>query len=91
MGLEIDLLTVLFFALGLLALYALGWVLLVPLKWLMKLLVNGVLGGAALFAINLVGGVFGVTIPINPLSAIVAGFFGLPGVVLLLSLKLILP
>lgn len=90
MGLGIDFQVILFFALGLVLLYFTGWLLLAPLKFIMKLLVSGLLGGLALLVINLIGGIFHVTIAINPLSAVIAGYFGLPGIILLLLLKLIL-
>lgn len=81
---------ILFFALGLVLLYFLGWLLVAPFKIILKLLANGIIGGLVLFLINLVGGIFKVTIAINPWTALIAGFLGLPGVVLLLILKLIL-
>ena len=90
MGLGIDFQVVLLFALGLILLYFTGWLLLAPLKFIMKLLVSGLLGGLMLVIINLVGGIFSVTIAINPLSAVIAGYFGVPGIILLLLLKLIL-
>ncbi|NLT97474.1 MAG: pro-sigmaK processing inhibitor BofA [Christensenellaceae bacterium] len=90
MGLGIDFMVVLFFALGLVLLYFTGWLLLAPLKFIMKLLVNGLLGGLLLLVINLIGGFFSVTIAINPLSAVIAGYFGLPGIILLLLFKLML-
>ena len=91
MRLGIDMLEVLLFALGLVLLYLTGWLLLAPFKFLLKLIASSLLGAAALLLINLVGGVFSVTIAINPLSAFIAGYFGLPGIILLLILKLILP
>lgn len=90
MGLNIDFTVILFFALGLVLLYFTGWLLLAPLKFILKLIISGVLGGVLLLVLNLIGGLFSVTIAINPLSAIVAGYFGAPGIVLLLVLKLIL-
>lgn len=90
MGLGIDFSVVLFFGLGLVLLYFTGWLLLAPLKFIMKLIVSGLLGALLLVVINLVGGIFSVTIAINPLSALIAGYFGLPGIILLLVLKLIL-
>ena len=90
MGLGIDIWVILFFALGLVLLYFTGWLLLAPFKLLFKLIVSGVLGGLLLFVLNLIGGIFSVTIAINPLSAVVAGYFGVPGIILLLALKLIL-
>ncbi len=90
MGLGIDFQVILFFAVGLVLLYFTGWLLLAPLKVLLKLIINGILGGLTLLLINLVGGVFSVNIAINPLSALIAGYFGLPGIILLFLLKLIL-
>ena len=90
MGLNIDFTVILFFALGLILLYITGWLLLAPLKFILKLIISGILGIGVLIVLNLVGGIFDVTIAINPLSAIVAGYFGVPGIILLLSLKLIL-
>ena len=90
MGLGIDLYVIIFFALGLVLLYLSGWLLLAPLKFILKLVLSGLLGGVLLLVINLIGGLFSVTIAINPLSAVVAGYFGVPGIILLFVLKLIL-
>lgn len=90
MGLGIDFQVVIFFALGLILLYFTGWLLLAPLKIILKLIINGILGGLILLLINVIGGIFSVTIAINPLSALIAGYFGLPGIILLFLLKIIL-
>ncbi|MDD5016737.1 MAG: pro-sigmaK processing inhibitor BofA family protein [Eubacteriales bacterium] len=90
MGLGIDFQVILFFALGLVLLYFTGWLLLAPLKIILKLIISGILGGILLWLINLLGGIFSVTIAINPISALVAGYFGVPGIILLLVLKLVL-
>ena len=90
MGLGIDFQTILFFALGLVLLYFTGWLLLAPLKIILRLILSGILGGILLWLINFLGGIFSVTIAINPVSALVAGYFGVPGIILLLVLKLIL-
>lgn len=75
---------------GLVLLYVLGWLLLVPLKFILKLLLNGVIGGAALWALNWLGALVGLSIAINPLNALITGFFGIPGVLLLLVLQNVL-
>ena len=46
-----------------------------------KLVWNGIIGGAAWWFINLVGAVFSFHINITVVKALVAGFFGVPGVV----------
>ena len=52
----------------------------------LKLLWNGICGVVLLWLFNLLGGIFGVTIPIHFISALVAGFFGVPGLMLLYQL-----
>ncbi|MFA5675508.1 MAG: pro-sigmaK processing inhibitor BofA family protein [Christensenellales bacterium] len=91
MGLGVNMLEVLIFALGLITLYVIGWLLLVPFKLLFKAVCSSLLGAAVLLLINIFGGFFSVTIAINPLSAFITGYFGLPGIILLLIIKLIIP
>jgi inhibitor of the pro-sigma K processing machinery len=43
-----------------------------------------------LWVLNLVGGFFNVGVAINPITALIAGFLGIPGVLLLLVLQYIL-
>lgn len=81
---------ILAYAAGLLLLYLLGWVLLVPIKIVWRLLYNGIIGGIALVILNFIGGYFGLHIPLNPISALVVGFLGVPGIVLLLLLQYLL-
>lgn len=85
-----DLGTVLAFLAGLILLYVIGMFLVIPIRILSKLIINGLIGGVALFLFNLVGGIFGASIVINPLNALVVGFLGVPGVVLLLILQVLL-
>lgn len=78
------------YLLGLILLYIVGMILVIPIRIVMKLLVNGIIGGIVLFIFNLIGGIFGASLVINPLNAIIVGFLGVPGVVLLLIFQLIL-
>lgn len=75
---------------GLILLYFIARILLVPLKLIGRLLLNGVVGGILLFVFNLVGGYFSLYLPINPITAMVVGFLGIPGVVLLVALQQLL-
>lgn len=74
---------------GLVLLYIVGWVLVVPLKVIIKLIYNGVLGGMILILLNFVGGFVGIHIGVNPVTALIAGVLGIPGIVLLLILQII--
>ena len=85
-----DIWVVLAYAAGLLGLYLLGYLLLVPLKTVGRLIGSALLGAVVLLLINFAGQSIGVYIAVNPLTALVTGFLGVPGVALLLGLQLIL-
>lgn len=61
-----------------------------PLQMAVRVVANSVIGGLALWVINLVGGLVGFHLALNPVSAIVAGVLGVPGVVGLGVARLIL-
>ncbi|MCC5909547.1 MAG: pro-sigmaK processing inhibitor BofA family protein [Clostridiaceae bacterium] len=88
MGFELSI--ILAYAFGLILLYMIGWVLLIPIKLIMRLIWNGVIGGIMLLLVNFIGGMWGIYIAINPINALVTGFLGVPGVILLLLLQYIL-
>jgi inhibitor of the pro-sigma K processing machinery len=89
-GLGIPFDIIIAYALGLVLLYFVGWLLLVPLKLLLRFLINGAIGGAALWVLNLIGRLIGVTVAINPITALTVGFLGIPGLILILLLQFIL-
>lgn len=67
--------------------YVLAYILYVPLKCAMRLLTSILVGGALLWITNLLGSRLGFAVAINPITALVSGTLGLPGVVLLVVLK----
>lgn len=75
---------------GILLVALICFILTKPVKWILKLVLNGILGGVMLIAINAVGADIGLSIPINPISALVSGVLGFPGVILLVLTGLIL-
>ena len=76
------------FVFGLLLLYIIGRVLLMPLRLVFKLIYNGLIGGIILWLLNWVGAYFGFTIANNVATAVIVGFLGIPGVILLVVFKL---
>lgn len=90
MGLDIELSVILAYAVGLALLYFIGWILIIPIKYLIKLIINGIIGGILLLLVNLLGGFIGIHIAINPLTAVIAGFLGVPGVILIIILQYLL-
>ncbi|MBR5614847.1 MAG: pro-sigmaK processing inhibitor BofA family protein [Clostridia bacterium] len=82
--------SVIAYSFGLVVLFFLCRIFAKPIKWLLKLIINGVLGGLILAAVNFVGGFAGIFIAINPLTALIAGLLGVPGVILVILLQYIL-
>lgn len=60
-----------------------------PLKAVFLLVFNSVLGGLGLYIFNRAFAFSGFGIPVNIVTAAVCGLFGLPGLVLLILLKLL--
>ena len=69
-------LVVVAYAAGVLIVYALGKMLLIPLRTIFNLIVNAVIGGGVLLVINFVGGFWGFHIGVNPITALVVGLLG---------------
>ena len=76
------------YAFGIVILYAAARLLAPPVRFAARLLANTLAGLVLLFAFNIAGSFFGVRIPLNPVTALLAGALGIPGVALLLALKL---
>ncbi len=83
-------LIILAWIIGVLIVFAFGKAMLLPLKIILRLVINGILGGIAIIIINLIGAPLGFTISLNVFSALVAGILGLPGIILLVILKFLL-
>ena len=75
--------TILLGAAVLVAIYVLIKIIASPIKKIFKLLLNAVCGLVLLFIANFIGGFFNFAIPVNILTCIVAGAFGIPGVIFL--------
>jgi inhibitor of the pro-sigma K processing machinery len=54
-----------------------------PLKWIWYGFVYAAIGAVVLFVINLLGQYVNLHIPINPVTALIAGLLGAPGVLYL--------
>lgn len=71
-------------------LFIFGRVFIVPIKKILKLVINSVLGGITIFLINLIGATFGFHIGLNIFTSILVGLLGLPGVVCLIIIRLLI-
>ena len=69
-------------------LFLIGKFFIIPLKSIGKIIGNSVLGGILIFIVNSIGSLFDFHIGLNIGTAIVTGILGVPGVILLIILKL---
>ena len=60
----------------------------VSLKKIIKLVINSILGGALIFTINQMHSILGIHIGLNAITSVFVGLFGIPGVILLILLKI---
>lgn len=85
-----DVASILAYIAGLVLLLVFCRIFIKPIRFLLKLLLNGILGGLILAALNFVGGFAGLTVIINPFSSLMAGLLGVPGVLTVVLLQYII-
>ena len=78
------------YGVGLALLYMLGRLLLVPGKWLWRLVLNSLVGALLMWLVNLFSGLTGFTVAINTFTVLITGLLGIPGVLLNIGLTLLL-
>lgn len=61
-----------------------------PMKLIIKLVINGLVGGVIIFVVNLIGANFGFAIDLNWITALIVGILGVPGVVIVTILQFVL-
>jgi len=74
------------FAVIVLLVYVVLKVLKVSIRIIWKLLINALAGGLVLFLVNLIPG---IDVPVNLLTAVLTGIFGLPAVIVILLISLL--
>lgn len=84
----IDYGVILAYIVGIFLLFILGRLLLAPLKVILKLVYNSLLGAVAIILVNLIGGLFGFHVPFNIYTSFIVGTLGVPGFILIIILRL---
>ena len=85
-----DINTVILYLACIIFLFIIGKIFILPLKSVLKIIGNSILGGILIFIINSIGSIWNFHIGLNIVTALVTGILGVPGVVLLIVLKLFL-
>lgn len=83
MEINMELGIMLAYAAGILLLYVIGYIFMFPIKVVMRLIINSVIGALCLLVLNFLAGPVGLHIPVNLITAVVTGVLGVPGVLLL--------
>ncbi len=71
-------------------LFIIGKIFIVPIKTILRLIMNSILGGFIICIINFVGGFFNFHIGLNIITSIFVGLLGIPGAVVVILIKLLL-
>lgn len=71
-------------------LFILSRIFIIPIKWICKLIFNSILGALLIFAINLIGSIWGFHIGLNLFTAIIVGILGIPGAIFLIVISLLI-
>lgn len=86
----VDMGSVVLYLVGIFLLYLICRLFLKPIKWLFHLGLSCLAGGAGILLSNWMFGVFGWHLALNPLTAMIAGVLGIPGMILTQLLSTIL-
>lgn len=71
-------------------LFLFGKLFILPIKTIIKLVLNSIIGAILIYIINIVGGIFNFHLGLNLVTTIFTGIFGIPGVVLLVVIKAVI-
>lgn len=77
-------------ALLIIGLYIMCLFFLKPIKFILKIVLNAAFGAVMLLGINFAGGFFGISLGLNPVTSLVAGYMGVPGALLMFAIKMFL-
>ena len=71
-------------------LFIFGKIFIIPIKTILKLVINSILGALTIFIINLIGAFLNFHIGLNLITSIFIGVLGIPGAVVIVIIKLLL-
>ena len=67
-----------------------GKLFVIPIKKIAKLIANSILGAILIYIINVIGANYSFHIGLNWWTILCSGFLGIPGVILIIIIKLVL-
>ncbi len=81
---------VLAYSAGIMLIFMLSWILVIPFKIVGKFVLNALIGGLLIILFNFFGQLTGVNIGVNEITALIVGLLGVPGFIAILAIKLLL-
>lgn len=82
--------TVIPYVIGVIILFFFGKIFVLPIKSILKLIGNSILGAILIYVINLVGGVFNFHIGLNFITILFVALLGVPGAIVLTLIKILI-
>lgn len=82
--------TIIPFVVGVILLFFLGKIFVLPIKSILKLIGNSILGAILIYIINLIGGAFNFHIGLNFITILFVAILGVPGAVLLTLIRILI-
>ena len=82
-----DTMSIMAYAVGIIFIYIFCLIFLKPVKLIAKLVINILFGTVLVFVFNYAGGFLGLKLGLNIFTSSVAGILGIPGILLLLAIK----
>lgn len=70
--------------------FIIGRLFILPIKTILKIALNSVLGGVLIWIINFIGNTYGFHIGLNFVTTICIGLLGIPGAILIIVLKFLI-
>lgn len=77
------------FVASLFFLFIFGKIFIVPLKIILRFMLNSLLGGVIIYIINIMGELINFHIGLNIITSIIVGLLGIPGAILIIAVKLL--
>ena len=71
-------------------LFIIGRIFIVPIKLILKLCLNSLLGAFLIFIINIIGKLWSFHIGINVITSVFIGLLGIPGAVAVILIKILI-
>lgn len=81
---------VLAYSAGIMLIFMLSWMLVIPFKIAGKFVLNAIIGGLLIIVFNFFGQFTGIYIGLNEITALIVGVLGIPGFVAILIVKLLI-